>query len=146
MYYAQKPATEELKARKTLWSICYIFCKQPLLLSAFCSTHCGDRNSASESAKSISSYISLVSAYRKILTMRKDPSCWIHLRESRVRGQEVVRHPREAPKPSHGQWETRMESRLTASLGHLDFNSMPSCPGFGAHWGFSGVTRTPFPF
>lgn len=31
---------EELKARRTLWSICYIFCKQPFLLSAFCSTLC----------------------------------------------------------------------------------------------------------
>lgn len=40
MHYAQKPVTEELKASETLWSICYIFCKQPLLLSAFCSTCC----------------------------------------------------------------------------------------------------------
>lgn len=40
MPYAQKPVPEELKARKTLWSICYIFCKQPFLLSAFCSTLC----------------------------------------------------------------------------------------------------------
>lgn len=40
MPYAQKHVPEELKARKTLWSICYIFCKQAFLLSAFCSTRC----------------------------------------------------------------------------------------------------------
>lgn len=40
MPYAQKHVPEELKARKALWSICYIFCKQPFLLSAFCSTLC----------------------------------------------------------------------------------------------------------
>lgn len=75
-----------------------------------------DRNSALESAKSISPYISLLSTHRRILTLRKDPSCQIHLRGSRVGGQGVVREPQRSPKVQPQTLGSQDAVQATSSL------------------------------